>query len=92
MVLCLWFAGTCFSVYGLVHKLRFRLLAPCETVKISGMSVCVHVRVFLIECVCVCVFDWSCVHVCMCVHGSLHCTNEIVTLLNLNFICFNFHT
>ena len=35
-------------------------------------------------CVCVCVFVRVCV--CVCVWGSLHCVNEIVTLLNLNCI------
>ena len=41
-------------------------------------------------CVCVCTCAWMCVCVFVC--GSLHCMNEIVTLLNLTWFIYNFDT
>ena len=48
-------------------------------------------------CVCVCVCSVSvsvsvCVSVCVRACVSLHCLNEIVTLLNLTVFLYNFHT
>ena len=64
------------------------------------MCVCVCVRacVCVCMCVCMCVYVHACV--CVCVHeyawmracGSLHCMNEIVTLLNLTLFIYNFYT
>ena len=54
--------------------------------------VCACVRVCVCACVCVCLC--ACVRACararVCVCGSLHCMNEIVTLLNLALFIYNF--
>ena len=52
---------------------------------------CMHVHVHLSVCVCMHACVRACVRACVCVYGSLHCMNEIVTLLNLTFI-YNFYT
>ena len=53
------------------------------------VCVCVCVVCVCVVCVCVCVCVSVCVCVCLCVClclCSLHCMNEIATLLNLTFI------
>ena len=67
---------------------------PVRTVKryaMSCMCICMSVCVLVHEhVVCVCVRVHESVSVCVC--GSLHCMNEIVTLLNFTlFICNSLH-
>ena len=46
----------------------------------------------LCVCVCLCLCVCLCERACVCVCRSLHCMNEIVTLLNLALFIYHFHT